>query len=78
MLIESQKGSEKEISSARAPTCTRLRCSGYSEEEATWEPKSKIAAELVADFHKNEQPEPASPKAHTPTRIGSIPFCTEP
>ena len=41
----------------------KVRWQGFGEDEDSWEPKSKIAAELVAAFHTDDMElEPASPK----------------
>ena len=43
---------------------------GFGEEEATWEPKSKLPAELVASFESEREPSP-SKRARQPSEAAS-------
>ena len=43
---------------------------GFGEEEATWEPKSKLPAELVASFESEQEPSP-SKRARQPSEAAS-------
>ena len=41
----------------------KVRWAGCGEEDDSWEPKYKIAAELREEFHQREKAEPSSPAA---------------